>query len=284
MIKASAVRKWTKQNNISFRFVKQGGSFYRALKFLCLGLVLLNTACSTLGTSPHNRDAMSGRNPLSIAVRDPNTWLPAAAAVLIAATGTDHDISQWASEHTPVYGSQRSAQDAGDTIRGVLAASAVTTSLVSPGQGDGLTGGRVGNLLKAGTSAFTISELTNTLKDSTGRTRPNTVDSRSFPSSHSSASSTYATIAAYRVNELSISPGSRQAWTIGLHSLAGAAAWARVEANAHYPTDVLIGYALGNFTTVVLEELFRTPDLPVQLGFDVDQKNDRYQIIFNMRF
>ena len=37
-------------------------------------------------------------------------------------------------------------------------------------------------------------------------------------------------------------------------------AWARVESGAHYPSDVLAGAALGNFTTLFIQEAFDFDD------------------------
>ena len=34
---------------------------------------------------------------------------------------------------------------------------------------------------------------------------------------------------------------------VGLYGLAGTTAWARIEAEKHFPSDVLAGAALGNF-------------------------------------
>ena len=40
---------------------------------------------------------------------------------------------------------------------------------------------------------------------------------------------------------------ARRASNVALHTLGYATAWARVEADRHFPSDVLAGVALGNF-------------------------------------
>lgn len=268
----------------SISCINKEGVSSTLLRLLCLSLVLLNISCSALNSAPHDRVRMSERSAFTTAALDQKTWIPAAAALLIAATDTDHSISDWATEHNPVFGSQSSAEDASNQLRAILGASALVTSVVAPGQQDALLPGRTGNLITAAASAFTISELTNSLKESSGRTRPNGVDQRSFPSSHTAAATTYATISAYRVNELSISAGKRQALNAGLYTLAAATAWARVEAKAHYPVDVLTGFALGNFTTRWLHETLQTPRNPVWISFDLDRNNDKFQMFVGFNF
>ena len=50
--------------------------------------------------------------------------------------------------------------------------------------------------------------------------------------------------------------------------LGAATAWARVEAGAHFPTDVLAGAALGNFTALLIHDAFLGKDFPVNVQPD----------------
>jgi membrane-associated phospholipid phosphatase len=48
--------------------------------------------------------------------------------------------------------------------------------------------------------------------------------------------------------EVTPMPGwTRRSLQAGLYGVAAATGWARVEAGVHYPTDVLVGYAIGQF-------------------------------------
>ena len=212
-------------------WAKSGACFHLGVRLLCLCLVLLNSACSTLNISPRGPGDYGSKPVRSAAVRaaqDPKTWMPLAGALLIAATDTDQKISDWATEHHPVYGSQSAAQDASDNLRTVLAGSAMVTSLAAPGINGALLPGRTGSLATAALAAATTSQFTGTLKDTSGRTRPNGVDQRSFPSSHSAAASTYATLSAQRVGEMPLRLNHRRTLQTGFHVLAGATAWARL--------------------------------------------------------
>lgn len=284
MIKEFVVQRRTTQKCARFRCSRQVKSFYRVLQLFCLSLVLLNTACSTLNSSSYDREYTRESSAFAIAAQDPNTWQPVVAALVIAASDTDHDISRWATDHNPLFGSDNSAQDASDFLRGTLAATAVVTSLVAPGKDDVLIPGRTGNIAIAGTAAYVNGKITHWLKDETGRIRPRGESNQSFPSSHTAAASTYATVSSYRINELRISEKQRKAWNFGFHALAAATGWARVEAKAHYPTDVLVGYALGNFTTVWLHEVFQSPQESIRFNIYLDRKNDAFNLDFSVPF
>src|SRR5262249_16016817 len=52
-------------------------------------------------------------------LKDPNTWVPIAGAGLLQIRGLDREISDWARENTPVFGSTENATDASDNWRGV---------------------------------------------------------------------------------------------------------------------------------------------------------------------
>ena len=107
------------------------------------------------------------------------------------------------------------------------------------------------------------------LKQNVGRSRPGGGNG-SFPSAHASGAATYATFASANIETLGWSRGAVTASDIGLGALAAATAWARVEANFHYPSDVLGGIAIGSFFGVFFTDAFLGLDNPrnvmVQLG------------------
>ncbi len=61
---------------------------------------------------------------------------------------------------------------------------------------------------------------------------------------------------------MNLSELQRKAWTWGAYGVAGLAAWARVEGQQHYPSDVLFGYALGHFVADFLNRLLLDPESP----------------------
>ena len=104
----------------------------------------------------------------------------------------------------------------------------------------------------------------------------------SFPSSHTSAASSYATIASLRTNELMLSEKKRNWLSNTYYTLAAATAWARVEAKAHYPTDVLVGFALGNFTTRLLNGLLQGSNTSTQVEVECDPSIGGCQVIIRV--
>ncbi len=51
---------------------------------------------------------------------DPGTWIPAAGAVVFGVSEWDERVSDWARDHTPVFGSSQDADDANDLWRDSL--------------------------------------------------------------------------------------------------------------------------------------------------------------------
>jgi hypothetical protein len=54
------------------------------------------------------------------ALLSPATWVPLAGAGVFALGDLDERVSDWASEHHPLFGSQSGAEDAGNYLVGVL--------------------------------------------------------------------------------------------------------------------------------------------------------------------
>ncbi|MCZ6559827.1 MAG: phosphatase PAP2 family protein [Gammaproteobacteria bacterium] len=192
------------------------------------------------------------------AAKSPYTWAPLAGALLLQIDDWDKNISEWAVDKTPLFGSQRSAENASDTLRSLSVAASIITTLATP-SGDsssdwlaakskGIAVAAAANLLDGG--------VTSTLKNWTDRTRPDGSDDRSFPSGHSSVSAVNATLAARNLQSIEMGTNYRRAMGIGFGLFAGGAAWARVEANLHYPSDVLVGAALGHFLGAFVNDAF----------------------------
>ena len=97
---------------------------------------------------------------------------------------------------------------------------------------------------------------TNEIKDFTERERPNNANDKSFPSGHVSRAFAAAALTSKNLQSLPISTPTETGIRIGLYSFATATAWARVEANVHYATDVLAGAALGNFLSRFIHDAF----------------------------
>ena len=107
------------------------------------------------------------------------------------------------------------------------------------------------------------------LKHLTDRERPDDSDRQSFPSAHSAGAFAFASVGRRNLDAIEMDGSVRTALDAGFTSLGVATAWARVEAEKHYPTDVLAGAALGNFVTAVLCDAFLGLDAASSVRFGI---------------
>lgn len=176
------------------------------------------------------------------AARNPNTWIPAAGALVFGVTDLDDEVSDWAVDNAPVFGSH--AKSSSDTLRDVATASYVVTALLAPS--DSLKSRASGFLV--GGSALMIDRYTvDGLKQITGRERPDGSNDRSLPSGHTSLASTSVNMAVGNLSYVDMPGWTRLVTNVGLYGTAAATGWARIEAGEHYPSDTLAGYAIGSF-------------------------------------
>lgn len=183
-------------------------------------------------------------------IKSPHVWGPAAGAGAIHLSGYDKKISSWASEHNPIYGSQKNASNSSDTLNQILYVESGISVFLTPSW-NGSEGDYVVSKLKGGTvSFFSMSlaeDFNNSVRKYVKRERPNGKDMRSLPSGHSTTAGASSAVLRKNMDHV----GMDQNWlrvVNGLNTtLAAGVLWARVEAKAHYPTDVLMGYSVGNF-------------------------------------
>lgn len=199
------------------------------------------------------------------AALSPETWAPAAGALILQVDDMDERISDWASENNPVFGSKEDAREWSNRLEGGSGVVYLVTALAAPGgddPGDWLVAKAKG--LSVGLTAVGITAgNTMLLKKAFGRTRPDGSDNKSMPSGHVSRTSAFTTLARRNLDSVSLSPKGRVLTNIGIAGIAVGTGWGRIEANVHYPSDVLAGYALGHFFSVFINDAF--------LGLDNDE-------------
>lgn len=227
--------------------------------------LLLFAGCTTLKSGRGwGQDAIcpAGLKKISRAAHDAffdlQTLIPAAGALIFAMDDFDNDVSDWATDHNPIFGSDETAKDASDVLRNMLLTEFFVTALATPSGNDskqwtyakskglGVELAALGATL--GTTAL--------LKSASDRKRPDESDNNSFPSGHSSASFSAATLANRNLDSLGLSKKLRRPLQVGNLLLATGAAWARVEGRKHFPSDVLAGAALGHFLTAFIHDAF----------------------------
>jgi membrane-associated phospholipid phosphatase len=192
------------------------------------------------------------------ALLDPWVWVPLAGATVIWAADVDSEISHWARSETPVFGSTRGAEDGSHDWRAWSQDLWIASACLTP-SGDGawpwLWNKSKGLGVQFAAKAAS-GELTSLGKDAFGRERPDHSDRRSMPSGHTTSAFASVTLARRNVDALRLAPAARVSLEAGLGGVGALAAWSRVEAGAHYPTDVLVGAALGTFVARFVDDLF----------------------------
>lgn len=192
------------------------------------------------------------------ALKDPDTWVPAAGAGVFSIGDWDERVSEWAYEKTPVFGSEENAQRASDYLLMATAAGAIGSSLLTPSGDDP---GRwalwkLKGLSVGGAAFWATSQTTAGLKGVTGRERPNGLSDKSFPSAHSAHAFAFTKLALRNLESLPLSRRERLYLGVGLRTTAALTAWARVESHMHYPRDILAGAALASFITGFIHDAF----------------------------
>jgi membrane-associated phospholipid phosphatase len=206
--------------------------------------------------------------------------------VILQIDNMDERVSDWASDHTPLFGSQEDAGTASDRLRDATTAAYLITSMAAP------SGDKPKKWLFAKARGLAVGfvaigvtgNVTSFLKDETERTRPDGSNDRSFPSAHASISSAFATLASRNLDSLPISSRNRTLLHVGFSTLAAGTAWARVEAKRHFPADVLAGYALGHFFSAFFNDAFLGLDKPSNFMLSVEPSKNGVAIGLRLVF
>ena len=204
---------------------------------------------------------------LESAVTDPATWIPTAGAAVLSIGSVDEDITEWAADENPLFGSRRVADDYSSDAKNLLAGLSMVTSLAAWSGPDLESAAlpKLKGLLLLEATALSSRSIRNELKKQIGRERPDGRDRLSMPSGHTSTAFTHARWIIEDLDYLDLPSQTRTDLKVATWVTAASVGWARVEANRHYPTDVLMGAALGNFVTVFFREAFFEeigPDAP----------------------
>ncbi len=225
------------------------------VKTALLVLIMLLTACAR-DSGPLLGEGMTFspgwahfKQSTTQAMQDPNVWATLAAAALLQIDDLDQRISDQLIEHTPIFGSQKTAEDASDDFASATEIAYVTTALIAPGP-DTSSAWISNKASVVGAEWLTVKSarmVTSGLKDLSSRERPNAENKRSFPSGHATSASSQAAMARLNSQYLPISRTSKQLLGVTFDSFAALTCWARVEAGKHYPADVLAGWAVGHF-------------------------------------
>jgi hypothetical protein len=174
-----------------------------------------------------------------------DVWMPTVAAILVRVE--DNHISHYAREKTPVFGNQQAAENFSKQGKTASKQIAIASAVVAGLQGDDIIDSMSEQLIATGYMLDTSSLVVSGIKNVSNRERPDGSDQLSFPS--------FDAMEAFSGAQFTSENMHRQGWfgdqqwladTL-LYGNASAVAWSRIEAGRHYPSDVLVGAAIGNF-------------------------------------
>ncbi len=211
----------------------------RSLFFLIL---VLSTGCARL------------KYALRKEASSPHVWAPLALAGALRVNHNDKRISRWARTETPIFDDRKNADRWSDGFSNVAEIEAYASLIAEPGLGRGTDWGNYAKtkgvqLLAMEGGVRSTYWATQGAKSTFQRQRPSKQDHYSFPSGHGSAAAAWRKATEQNLDRFNVPypiiGGINQALAIGT-------LWGRVEAGKHYPTDVLVGYALGTFLTGVV--------------------------------
>jgi membrane-associated phospholipid phosphatase len=219
------------------------------------------------------------------AEKSPWVWAPLVTAAALQIDNADHHISDWAVDHTPVYGSVSGAHHASDDLEVAAGVVYLASVLAAPSGDSGsdwwsanLHGGLVG------LGAIGATELTTeAIKVAANRQRPNGGDN-SMPSGHTSFAAAADSMTARNLEDMPLSRAARITLTAGTDLLTFSTAWARVEAGAHFPSDVLVGMSIGNFFGRMFDNAFLGDDLAQRLTVSFEPEPHGGAIVWSLRF
>jgi membrane-associated phospholipid phosphatase len=210
------------------------------------------------------------------AARDPWVWAPLAGAAVLQIDDLDERSADWAREHTPIFGSQRNAEQWSDDLRTVSVLAHYATIVATPSGddfGEWVANKARGTLVGVAAVSSTVL-VTRSLKTSIGRERPNGRDDESFPSGHTSTSAVHTRLASRNLRSMEMSDGARLGLDVGLYALTIGTSWSRIEAGWHFPADTLFSMALGNFMASFVNDAFLGVDASPTASISVAAMSD----------
>ncbi len=217
------------------------------------------------------------------ALLDWQTLIPAAGALLFTIDHYDQRLSDWATRHHPVFGSESGAKTASDLLYGFTYLEAIGTSLATPSGEDGedwakAKGKGLGvELLAFGATGGT----TLLLRETTHRSAPDGAENQ-FPSGHASIGFGNMTLSNRNLEYIPMSKTTRTSIQVGNIAFASLIGWARLEARGHFPSDVLAGAALGHFLNAFIYDAFM--GLPEDRRFGISLAPQRGGAMFQLSF
>lgn len=255
------------------------------LSLLSVGVAV--SGCSTSGQAVLGSNATykpgwsTIKRSMHNAARDPQVWGSLLAGIVLQVDDMDERLYDHLREQTPLFGSSSNANRRSDDWRSLTSVAYVSTALLVPAE-EGrpwMSRARLLGLEWAGVQSTRI--VTSALKKAAGRQRPNDRDYKSMPSGHTSRAKISAQMANLNVHYVDIESSTKSGLNWTFNGFAALTGWARVEAGVHYPSDVLAGWALGQFMSHLVVS-FIQPDRVYNIQPELSR--DHFMLEFNAKF
>jgi hypothetical protein len=213
--------------------------------------------------------------------------LPLAGAGVSYFGKFDEKISRWAVEKKYVYGDQESTSTWSNKLNKILLYEMYLSILLTPSMDEdkslwnyALSKGKGAFLVNMASRAthYTRDELAMFFK----RERPNKLNNLSFPSGHSTEAGARNSLVRKNIESVDMSNSFRTGINTINTTMAAGTLWARLEGQRHYPSDVLVGYALGSFVSGVIYDSLM--NLEENETFSVNPSSESVSVNYGIRF
>lgn len=212
-------------------------------------------------------------NYLKKNIKNPYVVTPLVSALVISLTDLDGQITDYASDYNPIFGSNNRAKNYSDlvTFLALPIASTLSTRLVEKNNFSTRS-----EFLQYSTiiiAPFVTLTLNSLLKNSSGRLRPDLSDTQSFPSSHTGMASALSEQINQNAELIYHNKNITKNTRIMTEALTFSVAWARMEARKHHLTDVLVGYSIGKFFGLFFHDLVFNKKYSIRTSFNFMNKD-----------
>lgn len=198
-------------------------------------------------------------------ITSPHVWIPASGAAITYFGNYDKKITRWAHDENLFFDNHEDASDWSDNLLTILENEMyLSMFLTASSSEDPTIKEYVVNKGKGYLVIRIATRSTDIVRDKAAnffkREKPNHVNKRSFPSGHSSKAASRSMITNRNLDSIPMNEYLRTGIRSVNTSAAGLMLIARVEGNAHYPSDALMGYALGSFFSGFLYDALMNMD------------------------
>jgi hypothetical protein len=228
-------------------------------KISLLLFILLLTSCSLLkrkGSWGKNAlYSIKGEriiNALKKNLSSPHVWVPLVGAGAISWGGYDNKITHWAYSESSVFKNAKAADNWSDHFNNILKYEMYASTILTPSmdEDESLKNYAFSKAKGAVVVSFasTSSRLArNRTAKVVQRKRPNKDDLKSFPSGHATEAGSRNVLISKNIDSIDMPKDLRFGIKAVNTTISIGTLWARLEGNRHYPSDVLVGYAMGTF-------------------------------------